>query len=545
MKISKTLKYNYVELFSGCGGMSLGLESAGFTRLLANEISPMAAETFAYNLVNGARHAEGAIDPRKVGSWNKHFCFLTDSPCKPASTMDEKSYRDWRGHQVPGPQPHGKVKDILTQGASPNLLVGSATCLAKFLEGMQNHGDFPLWRGFDNVDILAGGPPCQSFSLAGKREKSHPRNSLFLSFVRIARALQPKAILFENVVGITKSFRDEESGESHPWFNVCCAFREAGYIPIPSLVNAAYFGVPQARPRFIMVALREDVATRLKRSSGKDSPLAAAIALGQGNYGKGTEWKEDFDHRLIFRHDSDANRKNWPAPLFPAPSNADIKRVSVSEAIGDLIGVAPEERFDQGHFAKKLDRLLKRPPGIPKPDGIKNHKKRSHGDKTRARFRLLSVLAAKGFRAKSMAEVIKKSDRSISLLTDKVLYLPDENGGFSNLGEAKESDIGKLLEALASAKHAQRVLNPDEPAPAQLSIPDDFIHWEEDRVLTIREMARIQSFPDWFEFRSKETTGGSARAYEVPQYTQIGNAVPPLLARSFGLAIRRTLGLQG
>ena len=54
-------------------------------------------------------------------------------------------------------------------------------------------------------------------------------------------------------------------------------------------------------------------------------------------------------------------------------------------------------------------------------------------------------------------------------------------------------------------------------------------------------MARIQSFPDWFEFKSKETTGGSSRAFEVPQYTQIGNAVPPLLGLALGKSIRSFL----
>jgi DNA (cytosine-5)-methyltransferase 1 len=57
------------------------------------------------------------------------------------------------------------------------------------------------------------------------------------------------------------------------------------------------------------------------------------------------------------------------------------------------------------------------------------------------------------------------------------------------------------------------------------------------RTLTVREMARFQSFPDWFEFKSKITTGGSNRRYEVPQYTQVGNAVPPLLALELGKTI--------
>ena len=81
-----------------------------------------------------------------------------------------------------------------------------------------------------------------------------------------------------------------------------------------------------------------------------------------------------------------------------------------------------------------------------------------------------------------------------------------------------------------------------KPAPAALSIPDDACHYHETidspRTLTVREMARIQSFPDWFEIKSKVTTGGSMRKFEVPQYTQIGNAVPPLLGSALGKVVR-------
>jgi DNA (cytosine-5)-methyltransferase 1 len=66
-------------------------------------------------------------------------------------------------------------------------------------------------------------------------------------------------------------------------------------------------------------------------------------------------------------------------------------------------------------------------------------------------------------------------------------------------------------------------------------------HSKELRTLTVREMARIQSFPDNFVFRSKVTTGGQQRKFEVPQYTQVGNAVPPLLGRALGLSIKDLL----
>jgi DNA (cytosine-5)-methyltransferase 1 len=95
------------------------------------------------------------------------------------------------------------------------------------------------------------------------------------------------------------------------------------------------------------------------------------------------------------------------------------------------------------------------------------------------------------------------------------------------------------LESIKSKKHSQRAIKKNEPAPSQMTIPDDLCHYSlnELRTFTVREMARFQSFPDWFVFKSKITTGGEQRNYEVPQYTQVGNAVPPLLAYELGKTI--------
>ena len=90
-------------------------------------------------------------------------------------------------------------------------------------------------------------------------------------------------------------------------------------------------------------------------------------------------------------------------------------------------------------------------------------------------------------------------------------------------------------------KQTQRALIASDPAPAALSIPDDARHYNELRTLTAREMARIQSFPDNYIFRSKMTTGGQNRRFEVPIYTQIGNAVPVLLGRALGVCVKNLL----
>jgi len=83
-------------------------------------------------------------------------------------------------------------------------------------------------------------------------------------------------------------------------------------------------------------------------------------------------------------------------------------------------------------------------------------------------------------------------------------------------------------------KKALRVLDPDRPSPTVTSMPDDLLHYSEPRTLTVRENARLQGFPDWFSFKGKYTTGGHLRRQEVPRFTQVANAVPPLIARAFG-----------
>ena len=81
------------------------------------------------------------------------------------------------------------------------------------------------------------------------------------------------------------------------------------------------------------------------------------------------------------------------------------------------------------------------------------------------------------------------------------------------------------------------LLDRNGQSPTITSHPDDLVHYCEPRILTVREMARLQSFPDWYEFKGKYTTGGHLRKIDVPRYTQVGNAVPPLFAEQLGLTL--------
>jgi DNA (cytosine-5)-methyltransferase 1 len=94
-------------------------------------------------------------------------------------------------------------------------------------------------------------------------------------------------------------------------------------------------------------------------------------------------------------------------------------------------------------------------------------------------------------------------------------------------------------------KMALRVLDPDRPSPTITSMPDDLLHYSEPRTLTVRENARLQTFPDWYSFQGKYTTGGHLRKQEVPRFTQVANAVPPLVARAIGEALTDLLKSKG
>ena len=104
-----------------------------------------------------------------------------------------------------------------------------------------------------------------------------------------------------------------------------------------------------------------------------------------------------------------------------------------------------------------------------------------------------------------------------------------------------DGDFSAVENEFKTKKHSQQVLQSDEKSPTLTTLPDDYIHYQEPRILTVREYARIQSFPDWYKFLGKYTTGGKNRIKEVPRYSQIGNAIPPLFAEQAGTVLRKLI----
>src|SRR5690554_2997583 len=237
----------YIELFSGCGGMSLGLEKSGFELYFANELSPMASETYAYNILeeNLEYLAGKNINPSKVKWITSKF---------PVVNLKE------RLRENPFEAAKGKHSDIKSiDDIEGKLLVGDIDNLLNFFE---QSPDIIKHIQEQNIDLVSGGPPCQSFSLAGKREKNNKKNLLPLSFAKIVGLIKPKAILLENVKGITSPFT-EDGEKYYAWLEAAKAFALEGYVPICMMVNSKYFGVGQSRPRYIMQAFRKDIFENL------------------------------------------------------------------------------------------------------------------------------------------------------------------------------------------------------------------------------------------------------------------------------------------
>jgi DNA (cytosine-5)-methyltransferase 1 len=108
-------------------------------------------------------------------------------------------------------------------------------------------------------------------------------------------------------------------------------------------------------------------------------------------------------------------------------------------------------------------------------------------------------------------------------------------------GDYDEAKVKLKKMGLDSDKRNYNVLKPDAQSPTVMTIADDYIHYSNPRALTVREMARLQSFDDSFVFQGKRSTGGNKRKFEVPQFTLVGNAVPPLMARAVALEILKNI----
>ena len=516
----------YIELFAGCGGLSLGFKSVGCELEFANELSPMAAESYAYNLLSEDLTNVDPIKRRTL--WLSSAFGPTDigGRLRENPTMFPPA---GQGHSDLS-EDGGNIKN--------SLIVGSIVDFNKWLEKRPKVKEkIKNCFGRGTVDVVSGGPPCQSFSMAGQREKGNQKNSLPWEFVKFVDTVKPKIALLENVTGILRPFSGNDGVKYFAWIELAKAFSHVGYVPLCLHVNAKYVGVPQNRPRFILLGIREDIfkALKPKLNSAERTIFAQPFSF---YLSAKCGIKDNLDKLRCVDVTSDTDWRLM-TESFLKPLVQSKMVTSVKEAIHDLRYGARRGTSKFSHdLGVAFDRFLEERP-------LSNHEFRSNSEHVRRRFRLYQVLEkmSKPVR-RDVLQVLKGGCHELSAMSWE--SIKNEDFFIDSDSVSKFSSKAKFISfvvTLQTKKQSQRALSAMDPAPAALSIPDDACHYDpaQLRTLSVREMARIQSFPDNFVFRSKVTTGGQMRAFEVPQYTQVGNAVPPLLGRALALTVKNLL----
>lgn len=386
---SNSHKYTCIDLFAGAGGLSTGLEMAGFNPLYAVELS----ETYARSLAQSHPNTEIAVgDIREV---------------------DARSVR----------RALGLAKGELT--------------------------------------ILAGGPPCQGFSVnAPVRSEDDHRNHLFLDYLRFVEEFSPRVVLIENVPGMV-SFAEGKTIRE-----ILKSLRALGYNAAVKVLFAAHYGVPQTRWRTIFLATKDKV------DASSLFPIPSCYATGRANFrtildGQPLTYDEDY-----------------------IQLNANSSFTTVEEAIGDLPEIPNGGRYEGGYQSQ--------------PRSLYQSMLRSHSQEL----------------YNHQCSGIGKAN------LERIQFIP-QGGSWRDI---PHDILPKGMKRARRSDHTKRYgrLHPESMASTILTKCDPhwgtFFHPNQDRVISVREAARLQSFPDSVVFVGKLSE----------QYEQVGNAVPPLFAKAIG-----------
>lgn len=385
-----------IDLFAGCGGLSLGLGTAGFSTVFAVEAHRDAFETYETNLLN--------------------------------TGASQDNWPEWL------PKTAWQAQEVLKRFPT----------------------ELAALRG--TIDLIAGGPPCQGFSMNGLRRPDDPRSKMVEVYLEYVRLIRPRVLLLENVVGF-KSMKHRTGGTYSDY--VRRELDKLGYDTWADILRAAEWGVPQRRPRFVLVAA-------LKGTTPGVNPIERLRVA-----------RKEF------------LRKRGLGPQFTTAKDA----ISDLEESTDCLPLDSE----WGHRGFKT--LVRATDSLSPFQRLMRTGSAQASDLRLPRHNPSSV--------KRMQTILDSCERGVCL---------------------RPAD----RERLGIRKRSTTPLDPNAPAPTISTLPDDFVHYSKPRSMTVREHARLQSFPDWFAFKGPYTTGGTRRREACPKFTQVGNAVPPLLAEALG-----------
>ena len=456
-----------LDLFAGCGGFSLGFQRAGFRIIGGVEIEPVRAATFLRNL--------------RPDLWMK---LPPEVRAKPV-------------------RPHPESAAINICATSPQ-------------EALQRFGITKHWESA--VDGIIGGPPCQAYARIGRAKlreigrsaDAHledPRGRLYEEYLNYVRTLRPLFVVMENVPDILSVRLPGKARHGQPHSdesgsvidNIAQELGRLGYEVRYTLLNAAGYGVPQYRERLFLVGLLREL--------GDIEPPMPPLPECRLNLPVGFRGTCGAAQRAV-------ERKGPFIKALPCYEAADREPVSTKDALSDLPRIH-ERLLQEKKGVRNLERthayftdastpyqkLMRTWPGFEPSDGVTAHE-------TRYLLRDFPVFAA-----------MKEGDdypRALEVARRMGIEIPYDGSKFPNKW--------RKLEQNAPARTLMAHLAHDSYT---------HIHYDskEQRTITVREAARLQSFPDGFMF-----AGAMNQAFG-----QIGNAVPPLVAHAIADAVRTTL----
>jgi DNA (cytosine-5)-methyltransferase 1 len=452
-------------LFAGAGGLSLGFGNVGFELEFANDIAKEALDTFRHNL----KTTHSTLNPNRIihGDIIELYEHLGTTKVKNNAlghiTVETDKEINLR-KKAPGVKENQEIGDILSQISS--------------------------------VDILAGGPPCQGFSMIGRSKRASaeermkgfvddPRNQLFRYYLKFAEKLNPKIVLIENVKGLgsASSYRDliEES------------LKKTGkkYDVASEVLNAKDFGLAQHRERLFFIGVREDISKEYKI---KASDLFEQIKELKT---EPLKLKEVIDDLPKIKSNPKPSNYSKDAEICFSKKTTFGMDVS-NQPFDELVNISP--------YASSINTYRG---NLITPSYLFNHKSRYHNE--RDLFIYQNLKAGKYLNDPANKKALSRVTYGVTL---------DDKGN-------------KVVKGFGD-KYFK--LDPDSVSKTIIAHLEtdgnSYVHpGESPRSITPREAARIQSFPDWYQFK------GSTRN----QLKQIGNAVPPMLSFKIAQIFKNTL----
>lgn len=459
-----------LDLFSGCGGISLGFSAAGFTIAGSVEFDPHAAASHGHNFHGG--------DPV-----------------------------------------HSQARDITK--TSPDQLAA----------------ELKVGKAADAFDVLVGGPPCQAFARVGRpklREvdnhaeafKHDPRAQLYIDYLRYVEAFAPLAVVVENVPDVLNHGGQNIAEE------IAEVLESKGYICRYTLLNSAFYGVPQMRERMILIAYRKEISNEvlfpepthfIELPPGYEGTRSVALKFLNG---KITEEAHRYVHA--------------PKAVPSLPS-----AITAEEALGDLPIIDARKLLKSGELrrgARRFDmaqpyakephtpytKLMRTWPGFEAPQALTDHVIRY----LPRDYPLFARMNPGDQYPQAYEHAMEMLEEHLQLLARQGIEVKPDSKQYEEIKASivPPYDVGKF-------PNKWRKMWRDQPARTLLAHlgKDGYSHIHYDsrqaRTISVREAARLHSFPDGFTFSGTMN----------PAFRQIGNAVPPLLAKAVATQIMKTL----